>query len=238
MFWLKAFEKYFIGDNRDNIYDHFRMIQYEYIIKDLSNAKYLIYCWMTQNKENIKECSMDSIKDKMSNYDNVHAASSHIWSVEMSWKERGKFMEIFIPCNKRLDDIIHKRKHLVLGEWNSYNKQYENEKLMEHNDSVLVDYPERNTKTVNNGAPPAVMRRRRDERRLDRNDIQRIRSRIKRFREQRQEKIPGDNNNNNVSNIQNIPNTGPIARVQRTQRRPRSDRFVRTKRMRYPAQNN
>ena len=140
MYWLKEFDH--VGIETTGKY--FRIIQSKYITKDVGNAVKLVYCWFKYDIDDTEQCKMVLGKNLRMNT-NVHEASGHIWSVEMSWSARSKLIEIFEGGIKRLDDIIGER-NIVLGEWNSWLKQYDLEKEMKHDDNVIVDHPERNNK--------------------------------------------------------------------------------------------
>ena len=137
MLWLKQFEKYF--DLKD-ISQYFKLVQFEHMIQDLSLAKKMIYCWYKENVNNIKDCKIEMKERdgrKVDNY--VHRAGDHRWSVDMRWIDRKEMMELFIPCNARLNKIIHGSTDLVLGigEWINYNQMYDIEKQQNHNDTVV-----------------------------------------------------------------------------------------------------
>merc|ERR1712228_884314 len=182
--WLKQFER--IGFDENSVFNHFRIIQFEHITKDLSAAKLLIYCWHKENVESIKDCSYRQPESKIeTGFDNkVAAANGHIWSIEMAWKERLKFMELFRACNEKLDNLVKERPRIVLGEWVSYDAMYDQEMMQEHNDSIIVKHDERNTKSYGKGRDfiKGIRHRNREKqkrkyRRSERGDLDKMRLR-------------------------------------------------------------
>ena len=152
MFWLKQFERLF---HSKDVTQYFRILQYEFIVDDLQRTKTLIYCWYKENVNNIRDCSVSISDNEAKRYfDNrVKAATGHYWSFEMSWHQRQKFMDIYSPCNQRLQMIIKQRPNLKLGEWINYNDLYEKEKQQNHTDDDIVDHPDRNTKAKSGDLP-------------------------------------------------------------------------------------
>ena len=104
----------------------------------------MIYCWYKENGNNINDCDHIKLKQKQTkdadNKVKKAGTSTHKWSIKMRWIDRLKLMEIFAPCNKRLNDIIYQMPDLVLGigEWIDYNQLYQFEKNQNHTDHPIV----------------------------------------------------------------------------------------------------
>ena len=109
LFWINAYDDII---NKQWI-NNFKMIQFEYLFSNISQAANKIKCWLSNNNE--RDCVYFDISSK---HNNLTQNKNHaLYPQQPSDNFVNVLKDLFYPFNEALYHLLHDRPDILIGKW-------------------------------------------------------------------------------------------------------------------------